>query len=211
MPAADKCPTKIVFLQVELHQPTDAGESVETFRLHLRSVCAQSLAASGSILVVAYDRQAVKQTGSGHYALIGGYHPKRDLLLVLETAAFKYPSHWAPLTAIYNGMCSLDTVTGRPRGYMLITKAFDARSGLRECKGAEKSASEVAIGGERGKEEEKEATTMTKAAPVASVAAAASFASVDRLLNRLTLFCLADAAHQVGEVGQTARLTRLFK
>ncbi|VDM36107.1 unnamed protein product [Hydatigera taeniaeformis] len=103
---------------VDLRQPTSPGETVESFRSCLLTICSQSLSTSGTILVVSYDRKAVKQTGSGHYALVGGYHPKRDLILLLETAAFKYPSHWAPLTAIYNGMCALDKVTGRPRGYI---------------------------------------------------------------------------------------------
>ncbi|BHF72348.1 hypothetical protein SprV_0401541200 [Sparganum proliferum] len=117
-------------LNVDLRQPVTAGEPVEVFRSITARLCSQPLATSGTILVVCFDRRSLKQTGTGHYALIGGYHPQRDLVLLLETAAFKYPPHWAPLTSIWTGMRSIDKETGQPRGYMLMTKAYHNRLGL---------------------------------------------------------------------------------
>ncbi|VDL19768.1 unnamed protein product [Hymenolepis diminuta] len=149
------------------------------------SLCSQSLSTSGTILVVSYDRKAVNQTGNGHYTLVGGYHPKRDLLLVLETAAFKYPMHWAPLTSIYNGMRSLDKITGRPRGYMLITKAFDPRIGLIQASSSAQDAQKTRGPSEEENQMAKETLNSSRA-----------FANVNYLLNRLSLFCFADAAFQ---------------
>ncbi|VDD82388.1 unnamed protein product [Mesocestoides corti] len=170
-----QCIAKCNGLNIDLHQPSTPDETVDAFRSRLLSICSQSLTASGTILVVCYDRKALKQTGSGHFALVGGYHPKRDLLLMLETAAFKYPPHWAPVTAIYTGMRSLDVMSGRPRGYMLITKAFNARTGFPVEEGRHRPAEEF----------------------VANSPVLADFSpEVDRLLNRLNLFCLADAAYQ---------------
>lgn len=139
--------------------------------------------------MVSYDRKAVKQTGSGHYALVGGYHPKRDLILLLETAAFKYPPHWAPLTAIYNGMCSLDKVTGRPRGYMFITKAFHARTGLLSPNPHGPVVADVDV---------RDASAQQHLSANGSPPALAEVAPrVNQLVNQLTLFCLPDAAYQV--------------
>uniref|UniRef100_A0A0V0JC02 glutathione gamma-glutamylcysteinyltransferase n=1 Tax=Schistocephalus solidus TaxID=70667 RepID=A0A0V0JC02_SCHSO len=117
-------------LNVDLRQPVVAGEPVEVFRSITARLCSQPLSTSGTILVVCFDRRSLKQTGTGHYALIGGYHPQRDLVLLLETAAFKYPPHWAPLTSIWTGMQAIDKETGQPRGYMLMTKAYHNRLGL---------------------------------------------------------------------------------
>ncbi|KAM3174681.1 hypothetical protein ACTXT7_010057 [Hymenolepis weldensis] len=170
---------------IDLHQPNCPKETIDTFRSHLLSLCSQSLSTSGTILVVSYDRNAVNQTGNGHYTLVGGYHPKRDLLLVLETAAFKYPMHWAPLTSIYNGMCSLDKITGRPRGYMLITKAFDPRIGLIQASSSAQDAQKTRGPSEEENRMARETFTSLRA-----------FANVNCLLNRLSLFCFADAAFQ---------------
>ncbi|VDK32375.1 unnamed protein product [Taenia asiatica] len=175
-------------LNVDLRQPTSPGETVETFRSCLLNICSQSLSTSGAILVVSYDRKAVKQTGSGHYALVGGYHPKRDLILLLETAAFKYPPHWAPLTAIYNGMCSLDKKTGRPRGYMFITKAFHARTGLLSPNPHGPGVADADV---RDPSAQQHLSADNSPSALAGVAP-----HVNQLVNQLTLFCLPDAAYQ---------------
>ena len=48
-------------------------------------------------LVFSYDRQGVGQAGSGHFSPLGGYNEAEDLVLVLDTARFKYPPHWIKL------------------------------------------------------------------------------------------------------------------
>ena len=39
--------------------------------------------------------------GDGHFSPIGGYSAKEDLVLILDTARFKYPPHWVPLEMLY--------------------------------------------------------------------------------------------------------------
>ncbi|VDO00339.1 unnamed protein product [Rodentolepis nana] len=170
----------VTVMSVDLHQPNCPTETIDIFRSRILSLCSQSLSTSGTILVVAYDRKAVNQTGSGHYTLVGGYHPKRDLILVLDTAAFKYPMHWAPLTSIYNGICSLDKITGRPRGYMLITRTFDPRIGLTQASSPTQDSQET---GEAFEEYRTARETFISSSAFANV-------------NRLMLFCFADAAFQ---------------
>ena len=50
--------------------------------------------------------------GDGHFSPIGGYHKDRDLILVLDTARFKYPPHWVPLELIWKAMLATDQSTG---------------------------------------------------------------------------------------------------
>lgn len=71
-----------------------------------------------TVLIAAYDRASLGQTGSGHFSPIGGYHAARDLVLVLDVARFKYPPHWLPLEQLFGAMLPLDTVTSRSRGWL---------------------------------------------------------------------------------------------
>ena len=41
---------------------------------------------------------------------------ERDLVLILDTARFKYPPHWVPLPLLFEAMAPPDPDTGKPRG-----------------------------------------------------------------------------------------------
>ena len=59
--------------------------------------------------------------GDGHFSPVGGYHADKDLVLVLDTARFKYPPHWVPLADLYMAMAPADPATGKPRGYISLS------------------------------------------------------------------------------------------
>ncbi|PAA59164.1 hypothetical protein BOX15_Mlig020492g2, partial [Macrostomum lignano] len=107
-------------LQVEQLVVATEAASIEEFE-RAAQVCSQS---EEKILVVSYGRQGLDQTGDGHFAPIGGYHPERRLLLVMDTARFKYPAHWVPLERMWTALHYPDPVTGHPRGYCILTRAF---------------------------------------------------------------------------------------
>ncbi len=44
-----------------------------------REAVKKSMSKNDSLVVVSYDRRGLKQTGTGHYSPIGGYHPQKDL------------------------------------------------------------------------------------------------------------------------------------
>ncbi|CAI9288431.1 unnamed protein product [Lactuca saligna] len=73
-------------------------------------------------LISSYNRGTFKQTGSGHFSPIGGYHAGRDMVLVLDVARFKYPPHWVPLTLLWEAMDTIDDSSGFRRGFMLISR-----------------------------------------------------------------------------------------
>jgi glutathione gamma-glutamylcysteinyltransferase len=99
--------------EVEVHR-ADAS-TLESWRSAL------ALAASGeAVVVTAYDRGAMGQTGSGHFSPIGGYHANRDLTLILDVARFKYPSHWVPAEQLWQAMKGVDPTTGLARGWLVI-------------------------------------------------------------------------------------------
>ena len=75
-------------------------------------------------MVCSYSRAVLGQTGSGHFSPVGGYDPEEDLVLMLDTARFKYPPHWIKVSLLYEAMQALDKTTGRNR--ILCTVTFYA-------------------------------------------------------------------------------------
>ncbi len=93
-----------------------------------RSQVAQSMAhADSGIVVVAYSRQALGQTGDGHFSPIGGYNAQRDQMLIMDVARFKYSPHWVKTTDLFRAMTAIDATTQRPRGWILLRRAPGGR------------------------------------------------------------------------------------
>ncbi len=97
------------------------------------------------VLVAAYLRSALGQTGAGHFSPLGGYHAARDLVLLLDVARFKYPPHWVPLTALFEAMRGADPTSGRPRGWLVLEKRADASAVAQLLLCAEGPATKAAL------------------------------------------------------------------
>ncbi|XP_002128372.2 glutathione gamma-glutamylcysteinyltransferase-like [Ciona intestinalis] len=98
----------------------DDHASIDEFR----EVVKQSCRGSSMAVICSFGRRELGQSGSGHFSPIGGYHPGKDVVLVLEPARFKYPPYWLPLEALWNAMNTKDSTNGdSPRGYMILEKS----------------------------------------------------------------------------------------
>jgi glutathione gamma-glutamylcysteinyltransferase len=95
------------------------ASSLEAFRAAVRE--AASSPGEGHV-IVAYDRRALGQTGTGHFSPIGGLHPDRDLVLLLDVARFKYPPHWVQLEVLHRAMRSIDPASARSRGFAVVRR-----------------------------------------------------------------------------------------
>lgn len=84
------------------------GAKLEDFRWVVET-CTKN---EGEIVAVSYSRKVIGQTGDGHFSPIGGYHKEKDLVLIMDTARFKYPPHWVKLPLLFEAMKSLDHATG---------------------------------------------------------------------------------------------------
>ncbi|CAO3642697.1 unnamed protein product [Cunninghamella blakesleeana] len=76
---------------------------------------------SDKFMVISFSRKTLGQTGDGHFSPIGAYNPEKRMVLVLDTARYKYPSYWCPIETLYESMNPIDKETGRPRGYFVIS------------------------------------------------------------------------------------------
>ncbi|KAL1559643.1 Glutathione gamma-glutamylcysteinyltransferase 1 [Salvia divinorum] len=105
-----------------------AGAKVEAFRTTQSTIddfrkyvmaCASS---EDCHVISSYHRGVFKQTGTGHFSPIGGYHAERDMALILDVARFKYPPHWVPLRLLWEAMDTVDDSNGQHRGFLLVTR-----------------------------------------------------------------------------------------
>lgn len=99
-----------------------AHGSIDDFRSDL----AAALSRNDGVMVVSYGRQALGQTGDGHFSPIGGFCAARDLVLIMDVARFKYSPHWVKTTDLYAAMKAIDSVTGKPRGWVHLRRALGA-------------------------------------------------------------------------------------
>lgn len=87
----------------------------------LRRVLLRAARSTDVVLIAAYDRGTLGQSGQGHFSPIGGVHPDRDLALLLDVARFKYPPHWVPIARLFEAMLPVDPATKRARGWLEIS------------------------------------------------------------------------------------------
>lgn len=92
--------------------------SLETFRQALQT----HLRHDDRVLLVNFDRKPLGQQGGGHWSPLAAYHEASDTALVLDVARYKYPPLWVPVADLYAGALSVDLVSGRSRGLVLIQK-----------------------------------------------------------------------------------------
>jgi glutathione gamma-glutamylcysteinyltransferase len=86
----------------------------------LRNALIKSSTEPNVHVIVSFGREALGQTGIGHFSPIAAVHPEKDLALVLDVARFKYPPYWVKIDELHAAMKGIDPETGKPRGFSLI-------------------------------------------------------------------------------------------
>jgi hypothetical protein len=85
-----------------------------------REVVVRNLAQPGDYLIVNYQRQSLGQVGGGHISPLAAYDADSDMVLVMDTAANRYPQSWVPLEALVVAMATVDSETQAMRGYVEV-------------------------------------------------------------------------------------------
>jgi len=97
--------------------------TLDQFRADVARVCRDET--NKEVLVLNYSRKTLLQTGDGHFSPVGGYHAKKDLVLILDVARFKYPPHWCPVETVYKSMKPKDSATNKSRGWITLKASPD--------------------------------------------------------------------------------------
>lgn len=93
-----------------------ADADLDTFR----RVAQMNLHTAGDFLLANYQRASLGQGEMGHISPVAAYDAGTDRLLVLDVAAYKYPPVWVSTEALWKAMNTVDTASGRSRGFIVV-------------------------------------------------------------------------------------------
>jgi hypothetical protein len=90
--------------------------------VEFRAAVEKNLATDNDYLLVNYQREALGQGRVGHISPLAAYDRETDSVLIMDTAAHKYPPTWVPIELLYAGMSTTDSASGKMRGYVEVTQ-----------------------------------------------------------------------------------------
>ena len=67
-----------------------------------------------------YQREVLGQGRVEHISPIGAYNSESDSVLIMDTAAHKWPHTWVPVDELFAAMDTIDGASGQSRGYLLV-------------------------------------------------------------------------------------------
>lgn len=99
-----------------------AGDTtLEAFRLK----ASENLGRAGDYVLVNYQRASLGQREGGHISPLAAYSAPTDRFLILDVAAYRYPPVWVPAVDLWNAMNTVDTTSGRTRGFVAVRDRAD--------------------------------------------------------------------------------------
>lgn len=90
--------------------------SLEEFR----ELTVQNLQETDNFVIVNYLRKSLGQKGGGHISPIAAYHEESDRFLILDVARYRYTPVWVKAETLWNAINTLDSTSGKTRGFIMI-------------------------------------------------------------------------------------------
>jgi len=100
-----------------------ADTNLDAFRVLAR----ENLSRSGDYVLVNYQRASLGQREGGHISPLAAYSAATDRFLILDVAAYRYPPTWVPAADLWHAMNTIDSTSGRTRGFAAIREAAGQR------------------------------------------------------------------------------------
>lgn len=92
----------------------------ETSLEEFRRLTAENLKQQGNFVLVNYLRRTIGQERGGHISPIAAYNEESDRFLILDVSRYKYPPVWVKAEELWQAMATVDSVSGKTRGFVLI-------------------------------------------------------------------------------------------
>ena len=86
-----------------------------------RKIVRENLQEPDNFILVNYQREVLGQRRVGHISPIAAYDEESDLVLILDTASYNYPSTWVPLAQLHSAMATIDSASGKARGFVEVS------------------------------------------------------------------------------------------
>lgn len=94
-----------------------ANSDLDSFR----RAAVGNLATTGNVMLVNYLRERLGQGDPGHISPIAAHDAASDRILVLDTAAYKWPATWVTTSDLFDAMNTTDPASGKTRGYVEVS------------------------------------------------------------------------------------------
>lgn len=92
----------------------DANQLRQLLKKHLRE--------QDRFVLFNFNRRFIGEVGGGHWSPLAAYHEASDSVLLMDVARYKYPPVWVPLADLLRGAQDPDSVSGKARGLLVVTK-----------------------------------------------------------------------------------------
>ena len=96
------------------------GSDVDLARF--RSLLVQNLSKRDNFAIVNYLRKTIGQERGGHISPIAAYNQRTDRFLILDVSRYKYPPVWVKSVDLWQAIKTVDSDSGKTRGFVLVTK-----------------------------------------------------------------------------------------
>lgn len=102
-------------VKAEVHHSADS--SLEEFR----TLVVKNLQQPSNFVLVDYLRKAIGQETGGHISPLAAYNEQTDRFLILDVSRYKYPPVWVKAEDLWKAMATVDSDSGKTRGFVLIS------------------------------------------------------------------------------------------
>jgi hypothetical protein len=88
----------------------------------LRTLLKKALGDDGQFVLANYFRANLGQVGGGHWSALAAYDAQSDSVLILDVAKYKYPPAWVSISILQQAINTIDTVSNKARGLVVVSK-----------------------------------------------------------------------------------------
>ncbi|WP_414753910.1 phytochelatin synthase family protein [Anabaena sp. CCY 9910] len=106
---------------VEVKVNHASNTNIEEFRKQV----AENLKQDGNFVIVNYLRKEIGQERGGHISPLAAYNEQTDRFLIMDVSRYKYPPVWVKTTDLWKAMNTVDSVSQKTRGFVLVSKIQD--------------------------------------------------------------------------------------
>lgn len=85
-----------------------------------RQALVENLAEGENFVLINYLRLAIGQERGGHISPIAAYDEDTDQFLILDVSRYKYPPVWVGAELLWEATNTIDNVSGKTRGVVLV-------------------------------------------------------------------------------------------
>ena len=96
-----------------------ADSSLDAFR----RIAKANMASRSDFVAVNYRRNHVGQPPGSHFSPLAAYDEATDSFLILDVARYKFPPVWVTAADLFDAMNTLDTESGKTRGFIVVSAA----------------------------------------------------------------------------------------